>query len=427
MKRNNKKGFTIVELVIVIAVIAILAAVLIPTFASLVGKAQEAADTQLAKNLNTALTMAEAEGNGPETFTEVLKVLRDSGYLVGNLNPTTEGWYYVWEEESNQILLVDGNDNFSVKYSSKTLVNDEIGATWNIAVSDPEIATDLKEKGAKVAYSVLEVENIQSVIDAALEGGEVVIAEGITLDNDKTIILDNKDANVTLKLEDSVVTSSAVLSEVPFYVAAGSLTIEGGTISALAGAIDADGKYITRPIETLADSYTKIDGTTFSIATDNGYCCFLGDADLDNVTINSSGMGVYCGADANVVLENVTINSEGRCVWATNYNGDDHDTASATITIKSGTYNGGTGTFSDYAAVPVVAFSGDIIIEGGNFTTGSGKFFQVMHGNGSITLKGGTFGGKTLSQLVKTDIEKLCNGTFKVTDNNDGTFTITLN
>lgn len=35
-----KNGFTIVELVIVIAVIAILAAVLIPTFSNLVKKAQ---------------------------------------------------------------------------------------------------------------------------------------------------------------------------------------------------------------------------------------------------------------------------------------------------------------------------------------------------------------------------------------------------
>ncbi|MGM9683101.1 MAG: type IV pilin protein, partial [Eubacteriales bacterium] len=34
MKNTKKKGFTIVELVIVIAVIAILAAVLIPTFTS---------------------------------------------------------------------------------------------------------------------------------------------------------------------------------------------------------------------------------------------------------------------------------------------------------------------------------------------------------------------------------------------------------
>ncbi len=41
MKRNNKKGFTIVELVIVIAVIAILAGVLIPTFSNLITKANE--------------------------------------------------------------------------------------------------------------------------------------------------------------------------------------------------------------------------------------------------------------------------------------------------------------------------------------------------------------------------------------------------
>ena len=37
MKKMNRKGFTIVELVIVIAVVAILAAILIPTFASLGG------------------------------------------------------------------------------------------------------------------------------------------------------------------------------------------------------------------------------------------------------------------------------------------------------------------------------------------------------------------------------------------------------
>ena len=39
MKKLNKKGFTIVELVIVIAVIAILAAVMIPTFSGIIEKA----------------------------------------------------------------------------------------------------------------------------------------------------------------------------------------------------------------------------------------------------------------------------------------------------------------------------------------------------------------------------------------------------
>ena len=49
MRRNsNKKGFTIVELVIVIAVIAILAGVMIPTFSNLVEKANDSARVQTA-------------------------------------------------------------------------------------------------------------------------------------------------------------------------------------------------------------------------------------------------------------------------------------------------------------------------------------------------------------------------------------------
>ena len=50
MKRNNKKGFTIVELVIVIAVIAILSAVLIPTFGTLISDANRTAAQQEARN-----------------------------------------------------------------------------------------------------------------------------------------------------------------------------------------------------------------------------------------------------------------------------------------------------------------------------------------------------------------------------------------
>lgn len=50
---KNRKGFTITELVIVIAVIAILAAVLIPTFSSIIGKANESAALQEARNINT--------------------------------------------------------------------------------------------------------------------------------------------------------------------------------------------------------------------------------------------------------------------------------------------------------------------------------------------------------------------------------------
>ena len=53
MKKMNRKGFTIVELVIVIAVIAILAGVLIPTFSGIVTKANESKALQEARNAYT--------------------------------------------------------------------------------------------------------------------------------------------------------------------------------------------------------------------------------------------------------------------------------------------------------------------------------------------------------------------------------------
>ena len=59
-KLNNKKGFTIVELVIVIAVIGILAGVLIPTFSGIQQSAKESAAFQECKNvLSSVLALNE--------------------------------------------------------------------------------------------------------------------------------------------------------------------------------------------------------------------------------------------------------------------------------------------------------------------------------------------------------------------------------
>ena len=74
-RKMNKKGFTIVELVIVIAVIAILAAVMIPTFSGIVNKAKESAALQEATNTYKALltedsvTLTAAEGATAEVYT----------------------------------------------------------------------------------------------------------------------------------------------------------------------------------------------------------------------------------------------------------------------------------------------------------------------------------------------------------------------
>ena len=88
---KNRKGFTIVELVIVIAIIAILAAVLIPTFASLIQKANISKDTQVIRNLNT---------EKPETMRDALKIAAEAGYLVDKINAAANGNDILWDSEN---------------------------------------------------------------------------------------------------------------------------------------------------------------------------------------------------------------------------------------------------------------------------------------------------------------------------------------
>ena len=77
MKKMNRKGFTIVELVIVIAVIAILAGVLIPTFSGIVKKAQDSALQQEAAALYKqayALDLSDGKMDGMEKDVAITNV-----------------------------------------------------------------------------------------------------------------------------------------------------------------------------------------------------------------------------------------------------------------------------------------------------------------------------------------------------------------
>ena len=106
MKRTNKKGFTIVELVIVIAVIAILAAVLIPNISRLVKKANESSDIQAVRNMNTFLAAEGATGD-VNSILDVYDIFADSGYNVDSYSPLYSGRHFYYDKQYNQILYVE--------------------------------------------------------------------------------------------------------------------------------------------------------------------------------------------------------------------------------------------------------------------------------------------------------------------------------
>lgn len=127
MKRN-KRGFTIVELVIVIAVIAILAAVLIPTFTSLVRKANLSSDMQAVRQMNTVLKAYAAEHGKPENIETAMKVIADAGYDVDAWSPLTSGYQVYWFKEDNVCILynvADSKVEYPTDYSTVDLLAPE--------------------------------------------------------------------------------------------------------------------------------------------------------------------------------------------------------------------------------------------------------------------------------------------------------------
>ena len=109
MKSRSKKDFTIVELVIVIAVIAILAAVLIPTFSSLLKKANQSADQQAVHQMNVALVAEEGFG-APGDIAAALAVLEKAGLNGENYQPLTADTSFYWNKKLNRVVIADGEN-----------------------------------------------------------------------------------------------------------------------------------------------------------------------------------------------------------------------------------------------------------------------------------------------------------------------------
>ena len=375
MRNTNKKGFTIVELVIVVAVIAILAAVLIPTFSGLIKKAQQSADHQAVSQMNTILASAQAindlivEGNDAETSINIYNAL------------IAEGFSYEF-------------DAYYEKYGFGYVV--ENGNAVIVLVEDGKVAYPKNHEG-KTDYKQFftAVENADELVDAFNTGyvllkTDAVFTEAIGISNDVTIVGNNKILNDAHLTQDSGANSAININNATEDI---TVNMSGITIS---NPDDTSARGLN-----LSSNSGKVTMVLDNVNIDSHYYAFniagFNTGGLEIVVKNSTISGwaaLNVWSQANVTFENCTIvgnakSNEGFGSIVLNDNGT-HTAAGSTLTFKNCTIEANNVSEGSGMVMLDARCAATVTFEGCTFKVNGEKVDTLTYansGNATVTVK----------------------------------------
>ena len=320
--QNKKRGFTIIELVIVVTVIAILSAVLIPTFAGIINKANLSADQQAVRTIN--IELARADDEDLADLASVEAYLDSVGLSINS--PVSKDYKFAYSASLKKVVLINASNKivFPTEYANDQVTVEPAGA-GDAVITELNTADDI----ALVAVS---------------RGGEVAIpAAGLDLD---TGIYLTK--NTTINLAGNVTATADTVGDGVFCVKKGTLTLNGnGTVnganaSGWAMAVWADGGNVV----INGGTYTNVDSTST-------------DGQLDLIYVKNGGK--------------VTINGgEFKCktpVWTLNC----HNTTAAEIVITGGKFWN-----FDPSNLPVEVANDNITVAEGYKVVQNGEWYEVV-------------------------------------------------
>ena len=259
MKASKKRGFTIIELVIVIAVIAILAAVLIPTFANIIQKANVANDVALARNMNTILIADEATNGRSTDMYDVLIALEQGGFKLENLNPRADGNVFAWDKANNQIVYLEKGSTKPI-FQAKEIGNNK--GDLYITTRKAEVFADYP------GYSYYFASDIKGDITldegSCLDTGEFALNGNVIVNTKKDVEIHGTiNGTITVDSESGKITNYSVVNNVVIVNTAVTSYHERGHVAAMEIKNSLEGKVVLENdayVETLTNNNDKTKG-----------------------------------------------------------------------------------------------------------------------------------------------------------------------